>query len=291
MTGKPETFSDAGVPAAEAKRVPDESVPAAAAPGSVISVEPKIESRPVPIIHHHEVLTLMQNTLTFLVGALFVLTFIVQPYRIPSASMEDTLLVGDFLLVNKVAFARPGPWRHLLAYEPVRRDDIVVFHYPVDHSLHLVKRVIGIPGDRIHLHHGLVFLDGRLQKEPFAVYIKTYSNPFRDEFPTPDYTDPGVRTAWWRKMKQDVHDGELTIPSKKYFVLGDNRNDSLDSRYWGFVPRQNIVGEPFLVYFSVNVAGRSEITGIASDRLAHEHSWWSDLAGSARWDRIFHVIH
>ena len=244
-----------------------------------------------PVIHHHEVLIMLQATLTFLVGALFVLTFIVQPYRIPSGSMEDTLLVGDFLLVNKIVFANPGPWRHLLHYRPVKRDDIVVFHYPVEHSLHLVKRVVGVPGDSVHLHHGVVFIDGRSQKEPFALYISSYPSAFRDEFPTQNYTDPGVSSAWWVQMKQDVHHGDLAIPPGEYFVLGDNRNDSLDSRYWGFVPRQNIVGEPFLVYFSVISTSRSEITGLSSDRLAHEHTWFSDLAGSARWDRIFHVIY
>ncbi len=243
------------------------------------------------IAHHHEVLIMLQTTLTFLVGALFVLTFIVQPYRIPSGSMEDTLLIGDFLLVNKVIFAPAGSWRHLLAYEPVKRDDIIVFHYPMDHSLHLVKRVIGAPGDRLHLHHGMVFIDGQSQREPFAVYFTSYPNTYRDEFPTPTYTDPGVNTAWWTQMKHVVHNGELVIPPGHYFVLGDNRNDSLDSRYWGFVPRANIVGEPFLVYFSVIAEGRSEITGLSSDRLAHEPGWWSSLAGFARWDRIFHVIH
>src|SRR6185437_12175795 len=233
----------------------------------------------------------------------FVLTFIVQPYRIPSGSMEDTLLIGDFLLVNKAVFAPPGRWGHLLAYEPVRRDDIVVFHYPVDHSLHLVKRIIGVPGDRIHLHYGRVFINGRAQNEPFAMYIRSFPSVFRDEFPTPTYTDPGVSTGWWREMRQDVQNGELVVPGGEYFVLGDNRNDSMDSRYWGFVPRQNIVGEPFLVYFSVVTPGRSEITGLdngvgtgngyrlGNDRLAHEHAWWSSLAGFARWDRIFHVIY
>lgn len=242
-------------------------------------------------IHHHEVLMLMQTTLTFLVSALFVLTFIVQPFRIPSGSMEDTLLVGDFLLVNKTIFAPPGPWKHILAYEPIKRDDIVVFHYPVDHSLHLVKRVIAVPGDRIHLHHSDVYIDGIEQNEPFTLYIPSYPSAFRDEFPTPTYTDPAVSTRWWTEMQRDVHNGDLVVPPREYFVLGDNRNDSLDSRYWGFVPHRNIVGEPFLVYFSIVSSGRSEITGLPSDRLGHGHAWWGNLAGFARWDRIFHVIH
>lgn len=245
---------------------------------------------PVRTPHHHEILTLMQTTLTFLVGALFVLTFIAQPYRIPSGSMENTLLIGDFLLVNKMIFADPGPWKPLLGYEAVKHDDIVVFHYPVDASMYLVKRVIGVPGDRVRLHHGLVYTDGHLQREPYAIYIPSYANIFRDEFPISTYTDPNISSRWWTQMQQEVHHGQLTIPAGKYFVLGDNRNDSLDSRYWGLVPRQNIVGEPFLVYFSVVSANRSEITGFTSDRLAHEHSWWNGLAGVARWSRVFHVI-
>lgn len=245
---------------------------------------------PVKIQHHHEVLILIQTTLTFLVSALFVLTFIAQPYRIPSGSMEESLLIGDFLLVNKVVFANPGPWKHLLAYEPVKQDDIVVFHYPIDASMYLVKRVIGVSGDELHLHHGLVYLDGRLQREPFALYIPSYANQFRDEFPTPTYTDPGVSSRWWMEMQRNVHQGQLKIPAEQYFVLGDNRNDSLDSRYWGLVPRQNIVGEPFLVYFSIVTASRSEITGLTSDRLAHERGWWNGVAGAVRWSRIFHVI-
>ncbi len=259
---------------------------------TICSAEPPVPSAPAPmrIQHHHEVLILIQTTLTFLVSALFVLTFIAQPYRIPSGSMEETLLIGDFLLVNKVVFANPGPWRPLLAYEPVKRDDIVVFHYPIDASMYLVKRVIGVSGDELHLHHGLVYLDGRLQREPFALYIPSYANQFRDEFPTPTYTDPGVSSRWWMEMQRNVHQGQLEIPAGQYFVLGDNRNDSLDSRYWGLVPRQNIVGEPFLVYISVVTASRSEITGLSSGRLAHESGWWNGLAGAVRWSRIFHVI-
>jgi len=255
-------------------------------------------SAPPPVPHHHEVLLMLQTTLAFLVAALFVLTFIVQPFRIPSGSMEDTLLIGDFLLVNKIVFADPGPWRHLLAYQPVRRDDIVVFHYPVDHSLHLVKRVIAVPGDRLRLRNGRVFVDGQPQVEPFAVYIPSYPSAFRDNFPSSTYTDAGVNPAWWAEMQHDERNGALVVPKGKYFVLGDNRNDSLDSRYWGFVPRQNIVGQPFLVYFSVDVVGQSEITGLptasssanSGDRLDHEQTWWNDLTGWARWGRMFHVI-
>lgn len=246
---------------------------------------------PPRIIHHHEVLIMLQTTLGFLVGALFVLTFIMQPYRIPSGSMENTLLVGDFLLVNKAIFANPGPWGGILRYEPVRRDDVVVFHYPMGDSMYLVKRAIAVPGDRIHLHDGQVYINGQRQREPFALYIASYPSPFRDDFPTSTVIDPAAGAKWRAEMERDVQDGNLVVPPGKYFVLGDNRNDSLDSRYWGFVPRQNIVGEPFLVYFSVVSRGRSEIAGRLNDRLPQERSLWGSLIGSVRWYRIFHVIH
>lgn len=234
---------------------------------------------------------MLQTTLSFLVGALFVMTFLVQPYRIPSASMENTLLVGDFLLVNKAIFANPGPWGRLMPYEPVDRDDVVVFHYPADDSMYLVKRAIAVPGDKVHLHDGRVFVNGRQQREPFALYIASYPSPFRDDFPAAHTIDPAAGAAWRAEMKRDVQRGELVVPPGDYFVLGDNRNDSLDSRYWGFVPRQNIVGEPFLVYFSIASASSSEMSGSLDDRLPQGRTRWDRLVGSVRWYRIFHVIH
>jgi len=245
--------------------------------------------------HRHYVypqgfLGMTQAMLTILVIAVFILTFIVQPYRIPSASMEDALLVGDFLLVNKVVYSKPGIWYSLLPYENIQRDDIIVFHFPVDSSMQLVKRVIGLPHDHIRLQAGHVLVNDQLVHEPFAIYIHTFPSAFRDYFPSQLYTDPGVNTHWWIEMRHDVHNGELAVPANMYFVLGDNRNDSLDSRYWGFVPRQNIVGQPFLVYFSLRRSSTSEVTGLPNDRLAHERNWWIRLAGMARWGRMFHVI-
>jgi signal peptidase I len=268
------------------------------AAGSPSETEPAAAPAPLPpgapererIVHHHEVLLMVQTTLTFLVGALFVLTFIAQPYRIPSASMENTLLVGDFLLVNKAIFAAPGPWRHLLAYEAVQRDSIIVFHDPVDTSLQLVKRVVARPGDRLQLRQGVLYVNEKRQREPFAIYQQSFPSPFSQEFPPNAYTDPGVSIRWWRELQRDTQNGELDVPPHRYFVLGDNRNDSLDSRFWGFVPRQNIVGQPFLVYFSIVSPDPEELALPQNGKLGDGRSWWSTLAGTARWNRIFHVI-
>jgi signal peptidase I len=279
MLSAPAAVAEPETELAERERLP--AIPAS---------RPPAPDGPPATSHRHEILKMLQTTFVFLVGALFVLTFIVQPYRIPTGSMENTLQVGDFMLVNKAIFANPGPWGRLLPYEPVRRDDIVVFHYPVDHSMYLVKRTIAAPGDHVHLQNGHVILDGRRQKEPFALYMASYPSAYRDNFPIAA-ADPSVTPRWRSQMKRDVHDGELTVPAGEYFVMGDNRNDSLDSRYWGFVPRQNIVGEPFLIYFSVVSQDNPEMARQADDRLPEGHGWWASLAGSIRWYRIFHVIH
>ena len=257
----------------------------------IAGAEPEPEPLQERASQFEEFLALLQGMVTILVIALFILTFLAQPYRIPSASMEDTLLVGDFLLVNKMVYAPPGPWRHLLPYQPVQRDAVVVFHYPVHPETHLVKRVIGLPGDRIRLIGGQVYVDEAPAAEPFALNGTGDPGSFRDNFPSLAYTDPSMDMRWWMQMRQHVHNGELVVPADRYFVLGDNRNDSLDSRYWGFVPQSNIVGEPFLVYFSLRAPSASELTGLPDDRLTHEHSLWTQALRVARWDRIFHIIH
>lgn len=184
--------------------------------------------------------------------ALFVVTFLVQPFQIPSGSMEKTLLVGDFVLVNKQVFAPAGHWRWLLPYRDPEPDSLIVFLYPVHPDELLVKRVIGTPGDRLHLRGDRVFLNGVPLQEPFAVYGSSGRSTFRDRFPNLQEADPAVEAPWWMELRSRISNGELTVPPGRYFAMGDNRNNSQDSRYWGFVPRASIVGEPLLVYLSVD---------------------------------------
>ena len=232
-----------------------------------------------------------RSLLSIIVISLFVLTFLVQPFRIPSESMERTLLVGDFLLVNKQVYGPPGAWHWLLPYEPVGRGDVIVFHFPLDPSDHVVKRVVGVPGDRIRLQNGVVCVNGQKQNEPFAIFEGTYQDSFRDQFPSRLYTDPGVDTHWWLLMRRDVQNGELVVPPGMYFVLGDNRNHSRDSRYWGFVPRANVVGLPFLIYFSLQEASATDAGALPDDKLGHEKSPLDTVMDFARWSRMFRVIH
>jgi signal peptidase I len=250
---------------------------------------------PTPHPVHHiifpHLLDTLRSFLSVIVIALFVLTFIVQPFRIPSESMERTLLVGDFLLVNKMAESPSGNWWFwTLPRGEVRRGDIVVFHFPALPSEHLVKRVIGIPGDHIRLVDGVVYLNGHAQQEPYAIYRGSYPDSFRDQFPTGAYTDPGVDARWWLWVRHDLQNGELVVPANSYFVLGDNRNNSRDSRYWGFVPRANIVGRPLVIYFSIRGISPLDPTPLPGDRLSRGNSLLSALLDFARWDRMFQIV-
>lgn len=236
------------------------------------------------------VMEMTRSLLVVLVVALFILTFIVQPFRIPSESMERTLLVGDFLLVNKTAFAPAGPWGWLMPYQKLRRGDVVVFHFPPHPPEHVVKRVIGLPGDHIHLQNGLAWVNGQPLDEPYVVFEPAYADDFRDNFPTELYTDPGVDAQWWMEMRRNVREGDLVVPPGEYFVLGDNRNFSRDSRYWGFVPEDHIVGRPFVIYFSLREPSTTDVAEAPGDRLGQKNDPLSRIEEFARWSRILRVV-
>lgn len=236
------------------------------------------------------VLEMARSLLSVVVIALFILTFIVQPFRIPSESMEHTLLVGDFLLVNKIAYAPAGIWNWLMPYRQIHRGDIVVFHYPPNPPEHVVKRVIGLPGDHIHLENGRVYVNGERIREPYVAYEPAYADDFRDNFPTPMYTDPGVRPKWWTEMRRDMQGGDLVIPPGDYFVMGDNRNFSLDSRYWGFVTHDHIVGRPFLIYFSLREPSATDVAPPSDVRLGQKSDLLGRIVSFARWDRFLQVV-
>jgi signal peptidase I len=222
-------------------------------------IEPATQVEPTPIaqepLHHDRprgTLSIIQWLISVVVIAAFVMTFIVQAFVIPSDSMENTLLVGDYLLVDKIPYADSGIWRPLLPYSTIKRGDIVVFHYPVNPVQHFVKRVVAVPGDRLHLANKHVFVNGNQLIEPYTIFKSPTPDFFRDDFPTTRYISGNVESKWWLQMRKLMEDGNLIVPEGHYFVLGDNRDDSLDSRYWGFVPAENIVGRPLLIYWSMN---------------------------------------
>lgn len=180
---------------------------------------------------------------------LFATTTLVQAYVIPTGSMEGTLRVGDHMLVDRVTFAEPGSaGRHILPYREPGRGDIVAFLYPEDIRQTYVKRVIGVPGDRIRLDRQQVIRNGRRLIEPYTQHIAAYPDPYRDNFPVSP--EAGTTPRGRDMFEHHVRNGEVVVPPGMLFVLGDNRENSEDSRYWGFVPRSYVVGKPLLVYWS-----------------------------------------
>ncbi|HEX2919089.1 MAG TPA: signal peptidase I [Edaphobacter sp.] len=270
--------------------------PASARPGNSGTPLPPASPTPrhEPQVSHHipspGLLPSVQTLISIIVIAIFIVTFTVQPFRIPSGSMEPTLLIGDFLLVDKEITA-DAAGSLFLPSPTIHRGDVVVFHFPVNPNVHLVKRVVGIPGDRIRLRGGRVYVNGLRLDEPYAIYRPTGPDNFRDNFPRLQNADPAIDSRWWMRMRKLIDDGELIIPANNYFVLGDNRNDSEDSRYWGFVPRENIVGRPLMVYFSLRQPGSNEyvLPRAAGITLSRPQSDPSALH-FARWDRILHII-
>ncbi|MBM3726283.1 MAG: signal peptidase I [Acidobacteria bacterium] len=232
--------------------------------------------------------TIAEWTVTILL-LLFGTTTLVQAFVIPTGSMEDTLLIGDHLLVDKLAFAPPGPIsRYILPYTDVKRGDIIVFRYPVNIRDTFVKRVIGMPGDRIRIVNKQVFLNGTALPEPYKYHKTEYIDSYRDNFPS----EPNQRLSEsgdsMLEKNVDPVTREVIVPEGHYFAMGDNRDHSLDSRYWGFVPRGNIIGKPVIIYWSYDAPTER----LAGSFLSFDHA--KDLAinffSKTRWKRSLNVI-
>lgn len=230
----------------------------------------------------------LQSLTGTIVIAIFVITFIVQAFQIPSESMMNTLLVGDYLLVNKLCYGRG--LAGALPYQKIQRGDVIVFHYPVDPTQHFVKRVIGVPGDHLRMISKKVWINGKPLEEPYVRYLEPPNDLFRDNFPRVDIPAPGMEPSWWLQMRKLVEDGQLIVPEGNYFVMGDNRDDSKDSRYWGFVPRENIIGRPLLIYWSVRDWDRS-LPSSFTGRLYHVGYAITHLFQITRWNRTLRLIH
>lgn len=230
-----------------------------------------------------------------LVSGLFIITFVIQSFVIPSGSMEDTLLVGDHVFVDREApalkAAYTGP---LLPYRSIKQGDIIVFIHPdpAEGGIYVVKRVIGVPGDKIHLHNGIVYRNGVALNEPYAIHQPGAYDPYRDEFPR--YPVPTQMTgvpSWWPMVLHDrIRDGDVVVPEGSYFGMGDNRDNSLDSRYWGFIPRENIVGRPLMIYWSFEANSEDYSATSFSDRIGSLLSTALHFFDKTRWKRTFHLV-
>jgi len=230
--------------------------------------------------------TIAEWTVTILL-LLFGTTTLVQAFVIPTGSMEDTLLIGDHLLVDKLTYAPPGPIsKYLLPYREVNRGDIIVFRYPIDIRQTFVKRVIGIPGDRIKVVQKKVILNGKELNEPYKYHKTEYFDSYRDNFPS----EPNVRLYEPANamLAENVKDGEVVVPPGHYFAMGDNRDSSLDSRYWGFVPRENIIGKPLVIYWSYDAP--TERLASSNIDLDHIFDLVQNFFTKTRWRRTFMLI-
>ncbi|HUP03111.1 MAG TPA: signal peptidase I [Bryobacteraceae bacterium] len=226
-------------------------------------------------------------TITLIV-LLFGTTTLVQAFVIPTGSMENTLLVGDHLLVDKLAYAPSGPIsKHLLPYDEIKRGDIIVFRYPADISQTFVKRCMGVPGDRIHIEDKALYLNGKKLVEPYAYHNTGYIDSYRDNFPTDP--DVPVSVGAHDMLANHVKNGDVVVPPNYYFALGDNRDSSLDSRYWGFVPRDNIIGKPLMIYWSY--VASSEDLSTPSLTAKHLADVLLHFPTKTRWSRTFRLIH
>jgi signal peptidase I len=276
-------------------QVSDASPPKGSAKNTAQADEPKrVEETPAEFV---------ASICSVLVVGLFILTFLGQNFVIPSGSMENTLLIGDHLAVDRITLAPAAMWMPLVHYREPQRGDIVVFIKPVidpvldldsqgnpTYSI-LVKRLIGVPGDHIHLRDGVVFINGVAQNFPPDAISggNDGTDPYRDDFPryAPNPSPGGVMDSWADELPKHVVNGELVVPEGHYFMMGDHRHNSLDSRYWGFVPRENIMGRPLFNYWSFE-ASEAEMTQAQTGGAL---SWMGHVAlhffDKTRWSRTF----
>jgi signal peptidase I len=220
-----------------------------------------------------------------LIVLVFGTTTMLQAYIVPTPSMETNILVGDHLLVDKMAYADPGSFgRAFLPYREVKRGDIIVFLYPEDIRTPYVKRVIGVPGDRIRLQERTVVRNGKCLVEAYTQFLaKPSLDTYRDSFPQGEsfHLTPKGRVM----LEQHVKGGEVVVPADHYFAMGDNRDNSADSRYWGFVPRENIIGKPLMIYWSFAVDGNYPTDW----DLSHLFNVAKSFLSNTRWSRTFQV--
>jgi len=208
--------------------------------------------------------------------ALFVRTWVVQAFKIPTGSMENNLLIGDHLLVNKFVFG-PTPSaleRALLPVRNIRRGDVIVFKYPDDPNRDFIKRVIGLPGETVELKAKKVYIDGHPLDEPYVHFLEPASD-------SQEVTSFDVRERY----------GPVRVPEGHYFVMGDNRDNSQDSRYWGFLTRDYVKGRALMIYWSYESGREDYLDEGAGASIKRMLSVVTHFFTKTRWERLFHQIH
>jgi len=228
-----------------------------------------------------------------LVTGLFIITFVVQAFEIPSSSMENTLLIGDHVFVNREQFAPRTSWiGPLLPYRQIHDGDIVVFLSPAEPGLYVVKRIIGVPGDRLHLRDGVVFRNGQKLDEPYVIHQSDAgNNPYRDNFPAVPASDyNNVTPDWQLLIKQYIQGEDVVVPADSYFGMGDNRDVSYDSRYWGFIPKENVIGRPMFIYWSFETPPNQYLEKEVSQRVGFLVHVIIHFFDETRWRRTLRFV-
>ncbi len=253
-----------------------------------------VSSPPRRASRHDGLWETVRSLLIILIGVFCIRTFVAEATVIPTGSMENTILIGDHVFLNKLLYGPQLPYTDLRfpRLAPIHRGDIVAFHYPVDPSLMFVKRVIGVGGDVIRIVNKKVYVDGKRLEEPYARFQSSAFFPLRDNFPPPVREIGELPAAWglnphWaREMPRYIGKDGLHVPKGYLFVLGDNRDDSLDSRFWGFVPLPNVVGEPLFVYWSYSAPTQEWTDDRLPDRLRFDASILWNFFDKTRWSRM-----
>ncbi len=253
----------------------------------------RVEESPVDERPRETTIEFLASLAGVLVTGLFIITFVLQAFEIPSSSMEDTLLIGDHVFVNREQFASPtkctGP---LLPYRNVHHNDIVVFLSPEEQGLFVVKRIIGVPGDRIHLRDGVVYRNGEKLVEPYVRHKVGDYNPYRDNFPAvqPEEMYLVRNEKWIQELPSHVQDGDIVVPAESYFAMGDNRDVSYDSRFWGFIPQKNVIGRPMFIYWSfITPANQYEMRSIGA-RIGFVAHIIIHFFDQTRWSRTLRLV-
>ena len=236
----------------------------------------------------------VRSLLIVLIGVFCIRTFVAEATVIPTGSMENTILIGDHVFLNKLLYGPQLPYTDLRVprLKQIHREDIVAFRYPRNPSVMFVKRVIGVGGDVIRIVNKRVYVNGERLKEPYARFESPNVFPLRDNFPPPVREISmlpeswGLDSHWAQEMPKYIEKDGLHVPMGYLFVLGDNRDNSLDSRFWGFVPLPNVVGEPLFIYWSYKAPTQNWIDDRWSDRLKFDASILWNFVDKTRWSRM-----
>jgi signal peptidase I len=261
----------------------------------VAKKENNVAEKPVEEKPKESLVEFLASLAAVLVTGLFIITFIVQAFEIPSSSMEDTLLIGDHVFVNRVQFAPKSSWiGPLLPYREPHFRDIVVFLHPDPEyaGTYVVKRIIGVPGDHIHLKDGVVYRNGQPLDEPYVLHDHdNLADSYRNDFPAiPPSDGMDISPDWMSELPSHIQGGDLVVPPDHFFAMGDHRGVSLDSRYWGFISKENIIGRPMFIYWSFETPELQYTKTSWGDRIGFLGKVILHFFDETRWKRTLRVV-